>query len=121
MKAKLFIIALLLSGAAYGQKLLLDKPEVHVPNTVTTEGILKLIHASSDIYVPVLVEYMLHKAYIDYCYADSVEYRADPNTTTWHDDGTATTTLLGGYTSKKRPHESPTLEGYVEWLDKLLQ
>jgi len=79
MKAKLFIIAMLLSGGVYGQKLLLDKPEVYVPDTVTTKGILKLIHTSSDIYVPVLVEYMLHKAYLDYCYADSVnigfEYR----------------------------------------------
>ena len=61
--------------------------------------------------------------YKEHCYNDSTEIivYVDPNKKTYIGNGCFTTTLMGGYDTKKWVHKTPTFEDFIEWYIKNVQ
>jgi len=114
MKNLLIIIALMISLSGFGQEHVEVSIAIQWPEQDTV--VLLTLTTAND--------------YLDYCYADSsIKYQYMK--VTWDGMGWDTTYTLSMYpimmessTHKIPPiyqHRTPTFEGYVKWLEKLIQ
>jgi len=121
MKANLIIMAMLLSVTTYAQDTIHPNSYKEYDFAMYQLGVsyhYDIEYLLSRNRYLVITELTLHKAYLDYCYADSVEVSG------WrfvHVED------FGGYASGYDEwqtwwrHKEPTFEGYVEWLSEMLK
>ena len=147
MKANLIIMAMLLSVTTYAQDTIHPNSYKEYDFAMYQLGVSyyhDIEYLLSQNRYLVITELTLHKAYIDHCHADSVlighryifsetydgeyywrqysDWYYNPKHPNYdeHQDLVLYDPDYIKVEDIKEPHERPTFEGYVEWLEKLL-